>query len=229
MTVFRARMRHCACRRLVGMLRRGDQMRHFLPDVLVTILPKKVGRATRVGDTSSQGRSRAGALRRANGRDGNREKVRVEREGRYARVLESRDGISGPADPRDRHRHGRCSGPDRRQARPATVELSTGERGGLRDGSDAHERGQGRDHEAPDGSAGRALRPERPSRRRRHHEPGKPVQDGVRVKLPAGATWDALGDDELRRRFATRAYIQPASCPCPIRIIPRAAWSFRCS
>jgi hypothetical protein len=81
MTVFRQECNMVpgvGCRRVAAWAIRWA----FLPGVLVTILPKEVGRATQVSDTSSQGWSKAsdGAFARANGRDRKRRQVRVERE-----------------------------------------------------------------------------------------------------------------------------------------------------
>ena len=56
---------------------------------------------------------------------------------------------------------------------------------------------------------------------------GKPVQEGVRAKLPAGTTWEKLGGDDARRRSATRTSSRRASCRCRTRTTPRAAWSSR--
>ena len=56
---------------------------------------------------------------------------------------------------------------------------------------------------------------------------GKPVQAGVRVKLPAGVnSWEelaAMSPEEIRKRACGRK----ASCPCRTRTIPRAAWCSR--
>jgi hypothetical protein len=54
----------------------------------------------------------------------------------------------------------------------------------------------------------------------------KPVQEGVRVKLPAGATWDSLAamtPDQIRDQTC----FQRAFTRCRIRSIRRAALSFR--
>src|SRR2546429_4267903 len=57
---------------------------------------------------------------------------------------------------------------------------------------------------------------------------GKPVQGGVRVKLPTGVTWT-----RSRRRAPTRsssaAPSHRALCRYRTPIIPRAAWFFRSS
>jgi hypothetical protein len=59
-------------------------------------------------------------------------------------------------------------------------------------------------------------------------ERGKPLQEGVRVKLPAGMTWErlaAMSPDEIREHdlYPKGFY------PCRIPTIPRAASSFRTS
>ena len=58
---------------------------------------------------------------------------------------------------------------------------------------------------------------------------GKPVQEGVRVKLPAGMTWDELAGmtpDEIRD---ARPVPARASCRCRIPTTPKAACSSRSS
>jgi cytochrome c peroxidase len=53
----------------------------------------------------------------------------------------------------------------------------------------------------------------------------KRVQGGVRVKLPAGVTWDQLAKmtpDQIR----DRGVFPPASCPCRTPTTLRAAWCF---
>ena len=55
---------------------------------------------------------------------------------------------------------------------------------------------------------------------------GKPVQTGVRAKLPAGTSWDslaALSPDQIRDRISFRA----AFCHCRTPTMPKAAWCFR--
>jgi hypothetical protein len=52
---------------------------------------------------------------------------------------------------------------------------------------------------------------------------GKVIQEGVRIKLPAGVTWDSLAS----MRFAPRECFPRASCPCHTRIIPKAGWCFQ--
>ena len=57
---------------------------------------------------------------------------------------------------------------------------------------------------------------------------GKAVQDGVRVKLAAGMTWDklaAMTPEEIKAQKPGRR----ASCRCRIRITKRAACSSRSS
>ena len=57
----------------------------------------------------------------------------------------------------------------------------------------SHERGEARHHAASEGAAGGALRPKRPSRPAGvTMSRGKAVQDGVRVKLRGGMTWERL-------------------------------------
>ncbi len=57
-------------------------------------------------------------------------------------------------------------------------------------------------------------------------EHGKPLQEGVRVKLPSGVTWDqlaAISPDDMRER----AYGRRGSSPCRIRFNLPAAKCFR--
>ena len=44
---------------------------------------------------------------------------------------------------------------------------------------------------------------------------GKAVQDGVRVKLPAGMTWEKLGGDDARRDPRARTLFPPGFLPLP--------------
>jgi hypothetical protein len=57
---------------------------------------------------------------------------------------------------------------------------------------------------------------------------GKAIQGGVRVKPPAGATWDTLAG-MTPTRFVTRALSPPASCRCRTPTTPKAAWCSRSS
>ena len=90
------------------------------------------------------------------------------------------------------------------------------------------------------GAAGRpeaAGRPARPSATTWPTAPprastmsrGKPVQEGVRVKLPAGTTWDAAGRPCRPTRSASKDLFPRASCRCRIPTIPKAACSSRSS
>jgi hypothetical protein len=57
---------------------------------------------------------------------------------------------------------------------------------------------------------------------------GKPLQEGVRVKLPAGMTWErlaAMSPDQIR----TQDLYPKDSTLCRIPTTPRAAWSFHTS
>ena len=53
------------------------------------------------------------------------------------------------------------------------------------------------------------------------------MQDGVRVKLPPGVTWDEAGRDDARRRSATKDLFPAGFLPLPHPNQPRAAWSSR--
>ena len=55
---------------------------------------------------------------------------------------------------------------------------------------------------------------------------GKPVQDGVRVKLPSGTTWDKLAAMTPGRDPRQGSVARRASCRCRIPITPKAACSF---
>jgi hypothetical protein len=57
---------------------------------------------------------------------------------------------------------------------------------------------------------------------------GKPIQEGVRVKLPEGVSWDKLAammPEEIREKDMFPA----GFFPLPIRITRKAAWFFRSS
>jgi hypothetical protein len=57
---------------------------------------------------------------------------------------------------------------------------------------------------------------------------GKPIQEGVRVKLPEGVSWDKLAammPEEIREKDMFPA----GFFPCLIRITRKAAWCFRSS
>jgi hypothetical protein len=57
---------------------------------------------------------------------------------------------------------------------------------------------------------------------------GKPLQEGVRVKLPAGMTWErlaAMTPDQIR----TQDQYPKGFYPCRIPTTPKAVWSFRTS
>src|SRR5258708_20191631 len=56
----------------------------------------------------------------------------------------------------------------------------------------------------------------------------KPVQEGVRVKLPAGKTWEALANI-AQSRFASRTCFPKDSIRYPIRSIRKAVSYFRTS
>jgi hypothetical protein len=55
----------------------------------------------------------------------------------------------------------------------------------------------------------------------------KPIQEGVRVRLPQGVTWAELSKetpDQIREKGNIS---QRAFCRCHMRTIPRAAWCFQ--
>ena len=54
----------------------------------------------------------------------------------------------------------------------------------------------------------------------------KPVQGGVRVKLPPGVTWDELGGHDARRKSASAGCYPQASCLCHTSSRLREAKSF---
>ena len=54
----------------------------------------------------------------------------------------------------------------------------------------------------------------------------KPLQQGIRVKLPAGVTWDQLAK-MTRSRSRTRGFSRLVSSLSRTRITPKAAWCFR--
>ena len=54
----------------------------------------------------------------------------------------------------------------------------------------------------------------------------KPLQEGVRVKLPSGVTWAQLADLTWSRSV-TRIYFRKDFCLCPMPTTPRGVWSSR--
>ena len=54
---------------------------------------------------------------------------------------------------------------------------------------------------------------------------GKPLQEGVRVKLPAGANWDQLASMSPRKSV-TRTFFPGDSIRCRIQTIQKAEWFF---
>lgn len=56
---------------------------------------------------------------------------------------------------------------------------------------------------------------------------GKAIQQGVRVKLPRGMTWEKLDRLTPKRRSASKDFSPRDSCRCRIRTIPKEACSFR--
>ena len=55
---------------------------------------------------------------------------------------------------------------------------------------------------------------------------GKPVQEGVRVKLPAGPLVGRSGGDDARGNSSAGTMAARASCRCRTPIIRKAAWCF---
>ncbi|MFI9660164.1 hypothetical protein PA6761_04936 [Pseudomonas aeruginosa] len=54
---------------------------------------------------------------------------------------------------------------------------------------------------------------------------GKPLQEGIRVKLPAGTSWEELArlsPEEIRKQ----GLFPVASCRCRTPTMPKAGWSF---
>ena len=56
----------------------------------------------------------------------------------------------------------------------------------------------------------------------------KPLQEGVRVKLPPAVTWPQLAD-MTPDQSVTRTCFRRAFCLCPMPTTPREAWSSRSS
>ena len=95
----------------------------------------------------------------------------------------------------------------------------------------AHERGQGRGDEAPDGPARRALRPGRPRRRRRRRcRAASRSRTACACKLPGGrrpgTSSAAMTPEEIREQGRSS---RRASCRCRTPTTPKAACSSRSS
>ena len=87
--------------------------------------------------------------------------------------------------------------------------------------------GQTRDRTAASRAAERTLRPQRPPGPGVTMSRGKPVQEGVRVKLPEGVqSWQHLAAHDARGHPRKRAPGRRASCPCRTPTMRKAECCF---
>ena len=89
-----------------------------------------------------------------------------------------------------------------------------------------HERGEAWNNETTDGFAGRTYDLSNRPAKGAVMDRTKPLQEGVRVKLPSGVTWAQLAGmtpDQIR----DKSLFPQGFLPLPMPTSPRGAWSFR--